>query len=146
MEGDTYTSSQATIWRWRDAFQNDFAARMQWALPGNVSRANHHPLVSINGSSEIAPLNLTVTPGTTVTLDAMDTVDPDGLDIRTSLEGQVAQVAIPAEEESCNGKGYNPSGCWLLHLTLEVTDNGYHPLTSHRRVLLQTSNSIAVAI
>ena len=29
---DTHTSDQATIWRWRQAFQNDFAARMDWAV------------------------------------------------------------------------------------------------------------------
>ena len=27
-----YTSDQATIWRWRTAFQHDFAARMDWTI------------------------------------------------------------------------------------------------------------------
>jgi hypothetical protein len=27
VDGQRYTSDQATIWRWRKAFQNDFAAR-----------------------------------------------------------------------------------------------------------------------
>ena len=31
-DGETYTSPQATIWRWRMAFQNDYAARMQWTM------------------------------------------------------------------------------------------------------------------
>ena len=30
--GRTYTSDQATIWRWRTAFQHDFAARMDWTI------------------------------------------------------------------------------------------------------------------
>ncbi|KAI9925087.1 hypothetical protein MW887_006495 [Aspergillus wentii] len=162
----TFISNLATIWRWRDAFQNDFAARMQWSLPANTSRANHHPVISINGSAEIAPMNITVLAGSTLTLDATSTTDPDGdkltfnwfqyrepgsndwnvngqvpqLNITNSKGGKV-KVAIPEEEDSCNGKGDNPSGCWLLHLILEVTDNGYHPLTSYRRVLIQTSNS-----
>lgn len=164
MDNQTYTSSAASIWRWRDAFQNDFAARMQWSLPLNISKANHHPVISLNGSTGLAPLNLTVSAGSTVTLDARGTSDPDNdgltfrwfqykepgtndwnvdgkvpaLDVSTSSGGRLAQVHIPAEDESCNGEGDNPSGCWLLHLILEVTDNGYHPLTSYRRVLLQT--------
>ncbi|KAJ5098172.1 hypothetical protein N7532_005173 [Penicillium argentinense] len=164
---ETFISSRATIWRWREAYQNDFAARMQWSLPANASRANHHPIISINGSEELAPLNMTVQAGSTVTVNAAGTTDPDGdrlsfrwfqyeepgssdwnvagqvpvLNVSLSQSGRMAQVQIPEEKESCNGKGFNPSGCWLLHLILEVTDNGYHPLTSYRRVLLQTMNS-----
>ena len=63
------------------------------------------------------------------------------LNVTTSQGGRLAQVQVPAEKESCNGEGFSPSGCWLLHLILEVTDDGYHPLTSYRRVLLQTTNS-----
>ena len=32
MDGAEYTSDQATIWRWREAYQNDFAARMDWTI------------------------------------------------------------------------------------------------------------------
>ncbi|KAJ5321242.1 hypothetical protein N7476_004244 [Penicillium atrosanguineum] len=163
----TYISNRATIWRWRNAFQNDFAARMQWSLPANMSKPNHHPVVSINGSTGPVLLNLTVEAGSTVTLDASATSDPDGdaltfnwfqykepgstdwnveaqvpqLNISTSNGGRLAQMPIPAEKVSCDGEGANPSGCWLLHLILEVTDNGHHPLTSYRRVLLQTTNT-----
>src|SRR4029079_245580 len=31
VDGRSYTSDQATIWRWRTAFQHDFAARMAWS-------------------------------------------------------------------------------------------------------------------
>ncbi|KAL5338047.1 hypothetical protein BJX70DRAFT_408958 [Aspergillus crustosus] len=167
----TYTSSAASIWRWREAYQNDFAARMQWSIPGNGSRANHHPVIAINGSSSLSPLSITVSVNSTIILDATGTSDPDHdalsfrwfqyrepgsndwnignqvpeLDVTTSRGGRVARVRIPRAEESYNGKGYNPSGCWLLHLILEVTDNGYHPLTSYRRILLQTTNGTAEA-
>jgi hypothetical protein len=173
MNNQTYTSSVATIWRWREAFQNDFAARMQWSLPLSTSTttANHHPMININSSSSLSPLNLTIPANSTITLDASGTSDPDNdtltfrwfqykepgsndwnvadqvpeLNVMTSSDSRVAQVQIPAKEESCNGKGYNPSGCWLLHLVVEVTDNGYHPSTSYGRVLFQTSNRTAVA-
>ena len=37
-DGKAYTSDQATIWRWRTAFQNDFAARMDWTTKGVGTR------------------------------------------------------------------------------------------------------------
>ena len=33
-----YTSDQATIWRWRTAFQHDFAARMDWTIKDAARR------------------------------------------------------------------------------------------------------------
>lgn len=41
-------SDQATIWRWREAFQNDFAARMDWTV-NDFRRANHNPSLVVNG-------------------------------------------------------------------------------------------------
>ena len=38
VDGKTYTSDQATIWRWRTAFQHDFAARMDWTIKESASR------------------------------------------------------------------------------------------------------------
>ena len=48
VEGRAYTSDQATIWRWRTAFQNDFAARMDWTI-AERAQANHNPTVVVNG-------------------------------------------------------------------------------------------------
>ena len=42
------TSDQATIWRWRSDFQNDFAARMDWTVKP-FGGANHPPVVAIAG-------------------------------------------------------------------------------------------------
>ena len=67
--GQTYTSDQATIWRWRTAFQNDFAARMDWTIK-DVSEANHNPRVVVNGRPGTEPLVLDAQVGTPVTLDA----------------------------------------------------------------------------
>ena len=38
MDGKIYTSDQATIWRWRTAFQHDFAARMDWTIGRGTRR------------------------------------------------------------------------------------------------------------
>jgi len=77
IDGKPHTSDQATIWRWRTAFQHDFAARMDWTIQ-EVARANHNPRVVINGQSGKAPIAIDARVGTPVTLDASATTDPDG--------------------------------------------------------------------
>jgi hypothetical protein len=76
-DGKTYTSDQATIWRWRTAFQHDFAARMDWTIRG-VKQANHNPLVVVNGQRGKAPISIEAHVGAAVVLDASSTTDPDG--------------------------------------------------------------------
>jgi hypothetical protein len=76
VDGKSYTSDQATIWRWRTAFQHDFAARIAWSV--DAPHANHNPVVVVNGSNSKAPITIDATVGTPVTLDASATGDPDG--------------------------------------------------------------------
>ena len=77
LDGRTYTSDQASIWRWRTAFQHDFAARMAWTLTDKPG-ANHNPEVVVNGQPGRAPLTIDATIGKNVVLDAAGTKDPDG--------------------------------------------------------------------
>ncbi len=77
VDGKTYTSDQATIWRWREAFQHDFAARMDWTIKDEKS-ANHNPDVVVNGVAGKAPLRVDAKAGVPLTLDAAGTRDPDG--------------------------------------------------------------------
>jgi len=77
IDGTSYTSDQATIWRWRNAFQHDFAARMEWTV-SDRSHANHNPEVVVNGQPGKAPLTIDATVGEPLTLDAAGTRDPDG--------------------------------------------------------------------
>jgi len=77
IDGKAYTSDQATIWRWRTAFQHDFAARMEWTVT-DVSHANHNPEVVVNGQGGKAPLTLDARVGRAVALDAEGTHDRDG--------------------------------------------------------------------
>ena len=39
IDGRQYISDQATIWRWREAYQNDFAARMDWTIGANKTNS-----------------------------------------------------------------------------------------------------------
>jgi hypothetical protein len=81
VDGQTYTSDQATIWRWRTAFQHDFAARMDWTIK-HVRQANHNPEVVVNGEPGKPPVHVKATLGVPLTLDAAGTSDPDGNALR----------------------------------------------------------------
>ena len=76
-DGQRYTSDQATIWRWRRAFQHDFAARMDWTIK-DVREANHNPEVVVNGQAGKAPIPIDAVVGTPVTLDASGPAIPTG--------------------------------------------------------------------
>jgi hypothetical protein len=75
--GQAYTSDQATVWRWRTAFQHDFAARMDWTVKGPRD-ANHNPEAIVNGTSGKAPIAVDAVVGRPVVLDGSASKDPDG--------------------------------------------------------------------
>lgn len=78
MNGQIYVSSFAGIWRWRRAYQYDFAARMQWTINGDFSANNHAPVVVLNGSCGPAVFTIPFKFGETVSIDASLSWDPDG--------------------------------------------------------------------
>ncbi|EFQ34538.1 uncharacterized protein GLRG_09682 [Colletotrichum graminicola M1.001] len=168
-DSKTYRSNQATIWRWRDTFQNDFAARMKWSLNPDLESTNHHPVIVVNGSRSLTPLRFEAEAGSVIELNASETYDPDGdkltfkwwqyrepsatqwlvhyevseLEIeKLDPEGKKIKVTLPGPEKSCMDLiSRQPlSKGQLLHLILEVTDSGTPALTSYRRVLIQTTN------
>ena len=77
VDGQSYTSDQATIWRWRKAFQHDFAARMDWTI-NEFGGANHNPIAVVNGDKTKDPIFDKARIGRPVTLSAMGSEDPDG--------------------------------------------------------------------
>ena len=48
-----YRSAQVTIWRWREAIQNDLAARMCWTTR-SYRECNHPPIPKLNMSKDFA--------------------------------------------------------------------------------------------
>ena len=156
IDGKEHTSDQATIWRWREAFQNDFSARMSWTV-SDFKHANHNPVAIVNGKGGTEPVELDVNVGQTVTLDAGQSSDPDGQAIHyhwfhyaeaglsdgnlaaMTLSGaQAARVTVRADAACrpfwlpmipCKGDG-------VAHVILTVTDEGSPKLTSYRRVIL----------
>jgi hypothetical protein len=141
--GMEYTSAQATIWRWREAFQHDFAARMDWCVARKFDAANHNPIAAFDNDKSKAIVNLTVKPQETVKLSAAGTHDPDGDKIRynwfayreagdyngtikiNSSNAEKASFAAPAASKTAR-----------IHVILEVKDDGKPRLYSYRRVVV----------
>jgi len=149
VDGVAHISDQATIWRWREAFQNDFAARIQWAEK-SYEDANHPP------AAKLAHENvLTVRSGQMVQLDASPSSDPDGdqlnfhwfmyLEPGTWLLSR-DMMAIPRNSFTLNIEGRNkPVASFIapkvakpeeIHIILEVTDTGTPALTRYQRVIV----------
>ena len=157
MDGQVHVSDQATIWRWREAFQRDFAARMDWTVKP-FAAANHNPVPSVNGSAGTAPIFIDAPVGQPVALDARGSRDPDGNQLRYLwfhypeagfVPGQgLAAVSLSRSDgprvtvtptAACrpDWKPGAPCAGGVAHIILAVTDDGVPSLTSYRRVILR---------
>lgn len=151
MDGKWHTSNHATIWRWRGAYQNDFAARMDWTVKPYAS-ANHPPVPQI-----AHPDIITAKPGQRVDLDAEGSSDPDGdalsyawfcyceagtlvassgqsgqpIDIKNA-DQKNAWFTVPTKRVLAPGTG-------TLHIILAVTDHGTPRLTRYKRVIINVA-------
>lgn len=139
--GDTQ-SYRATVWRWRPDFQNDFAARADWAvMPYN--QANHHPKAVLNGRSGKEVIYQDVVPGETVTLSAAGSSDPDGQSFTINWQvypeagtyGKLIPLTRPRGVSTKLTMPRDSSGK-TIHTLLEVRDSGSPPLVSYRRIVL----------
>jgi hypothetical protein len=143
-----HTSNQATIWRWREAYQHDFAARMDWCfLPRD--KANHNPVAVVNGAAGKAPVEVSAKPGSTVQLSALGSSDPDGdkLSYRWFVYPEAGTLPLREAEQarienarSVDARLHLPARVQrggTLHVILEVTDSGAPKLFSYRRVIVQ---------
>jgi len=135
----TYKSNHVTIWRWREDFQNDFAARMEWCTK-NYKQANHPPVVKLN-----IPEQLTVKSGETFSLDGGSSYDPDGdglsyLWFQYPEAGTLKRnIAIqPADNMSVIPEVRAPQvdSPQTAHFILKVTDKGTPGLTRYKRVIV----------
>ncbi|MGE3693231.1 MAG: nucleoside hydrolase-like domain-containing protein [Novosphingobium sp.] len=147
-----YTTAQATIWRWRQAFQNDFAARIQWSVTDDFKQANHAPQPELNGSAGIMPLQINGCPGQPITLSARGSSDPDGdqLTFHWSWYREASGLFAPNVKissntsetisidigNSANVDQFTPPDEYKLHIVLAVSDSRPAPLTRYRRAII----------
>lgn len=143
-DGNTYTTNHATVWRWREAYQHDFAARMDWTITPTFEDANHNPILVVNGDDTKNPVYIDAAPGSTVTLTAEGSADPDPEDSLSlnwwiyreagTYQGN-ATLASPVASENSIEIPQDASGT-TLHIILEGVDNGTPYLTSYRRIVI----------
>ena len=133
---------RSTVWRWRDAFQRDFQARMDWCTMPR-EKANHAPTAVCNGDATRAVLTEQARPGSEVRLSAAGSRDPDGnqLTYRWWIYREAGtydgQPTIDNPNSSQIKVTLPPNETGNVHIVLEVTDNGQPPLSSYRRVVVQ---------
>jgi len=134
------TGNHATIWRWREDFQNDFAARMDWCLKP-YKEANHPPIPALE-HDEILEVN----PGDEVKLIGSGT-DPDGdeLSFKWVYYREVGNSVYWLELENANSKvaGFKAPDLGYpqeLHFILSVTDKGNPAMIRYKRVIIKVND------
>jgi hypothetical protein len=128
----------SSVYRWRPAFQADFAARLDWCVKP-FKEANHPPVVHIRGTSS-GP----VKPGESIVLDASGSTDPDGnrLTFQWSIYPAVAEIAKSVMIQGGGTAkplvevGKVPMGK-SIPILLTVRDDGVPSLTRYRRITLR---------
>ncbi len=148
--GQTECTDAATVWRWREHFQHDFAARMDWCVAAEYGQANHAPRTVLNGDRTTRIVELSAEPGETVTLSSSGSEDPDGqavtsawfiyVEAGTLLSearlseacGETTQLVLPA----LAAQDPNPA---TVHAILIVRDDGTPSLVSYRRAIVTVS-------
>lgn len=139
VDGNYHTSSKATLWRWREAFQNDFAARMDWTIKP-FKEANHPPKAMLKHANHINAKS-----GQSVALNGSASSDPDGnkLSYKWIYYPEVGSYVIKepikienAETAQTSFVAPKVSKPETLHIILAVTDDGTPALARYQRVIV----------
>jgi hypothetical protein len=130
----------SSVYRWRAAFQAEFAARLDWCVKP-FKEANHPPIVKIRG-----PLSRQIKAGETIALDASGSTDPDGngLTFRWCIYPPAPEIAKCVKIHGSQTTkpqvkvGAVPAGK-TIPILLTLKDDGIPSLTRYGRVLLRVA-------
>ncbi|HNZ71684.1 MAG TPA: DUF1593 domain-containing protein, partial [Prolixibacteraceae bacterium] len=138
ISSNSYSGDKVTLWRWREDFQHDFAARMDWCIKP-YSEANHPPVVKLAIDEEI-----TVKSGQGFSLIASGSYDPDGDNI-SYLWFSYPEAGSYKKKISINS-AENMYKAWVIapvvdkketaHFILKVSDKGTPSLSRYKRVIV----------
>lgn len=137
-----HTSNHATIWRWREAYQHDFAARIDWSNTSKYENANHPPIAKLDHPNE-----LLVRSGEKVSLSATSSSDPDGdslnfnwfvyKEIGTMNVSQYGSIELDNSQNSTTSfLAPETDVAKTIHVILTVTDSGTPSLSRYQRVIV----------
>ena len=128
-----HPSGGQTVRLWSKAFDNDFAARLDWCVK-DFKEANHAPVVGLQGDAkrevkvgEVVKLAATATDpdGNQLTCKWRQAPDSAGPKVAIANAGSLDKASFVAPDEP--GK--------QVHIILEVTDNGTPPLVGYQHVV-----------
>ncbi|HEY4326418.1 MAG TPA: nucleoside hydrolase-like domain-containing protein [Mucilaginibacter sp.] len=134
-----YKSIQATIWRWREEYQNDFAARIGWTTK-SYKECNHPPVPML-----AHPDHFTVKSGELFHLSAKGTYDPDGDSMSYrwmqypeagTYKGLVSFAPYASNLYDLPVTAPVVTSSQTIHFILKVTDKGTPALTRYKRVIV----------
>lgn len=138
------TSNQATIWRWREHFQNDFAARLDWCVADEFQQANHNPRPVLNGNRSTDVVLISAARGSTVKLSAAGTDSGDaGQAVRITWwiyreAGTLAGATLSHTSGGNTAVEIPKAGsAGNMHVILQAEDDGTPQLFAYRRVVIQ---------
>jgi hypothetical protein len=134
----SFTGNRVTLWRWRDDFQNDFAARMDWCTK-TYKEANHPPVPALSHPDEI-----TVKSGSTFSLVAGGTSDPDGDNLsylwfqypEAGISKKLVKILWAENLYRTLAKAPEVDKEETIQIILKVTDKGTPPLSRYKRVIV----------
>jgi hypothetical protein len=144
IDDTTHVNFFKPIWRWSDAFQNDFASRADWCVK-SYKEANHPPSVELNH-----PLEITAGIGQRVNLSGEGITDPDGDKLTYRWfhypEAGTSRRSTSRTDSPLEIEDADQADAWFmvpekiaagdLHIILAVTDQGLPPLTRYKRVIV----------
>lgn len=143
---DGTLNERHSVSRWRPDFQRDFMARLDWCIKP-YDKANHNPIVVVNGSMGHPPLYINAKRGERVEFNAGKSTDPDGDQlsyhwfIYDEISGTLGQcMELKTSKGKCSFRVPEISGD-TIHLILAVRDNGIPSLTTYKRMIIQIKSS-----
>lgn len=133
----TFTGYKETLWRWRDDFQNDFAARIDWCYM-SYEEANHAPVPVLEHAEE-----LTVKAGKGFNLRAFNSYDPDGDNLSFLWyhypEAGSYKKRITISAENSHGvfvQAPKVEKVETLHFILKLSDKGSPSISRYKRIIV----------
>lgn len=133
-----HVSPQASLWRWRKDFQNDFATRMEWAVSPSFEGTSHNPIIHLKGEKDSILLH-----GSLI-LDASESYSPDNVSL--SFAYFLYPEVSSANSKDCileqNGPilkaTFHSAGTY--HLILKVAGARKIPICSYKRIIVNVED------
>ena len=136
IDNKLHNSPQASIWRWREEFQNDFAARMLWTIKDKYELANHNPTAETDnkiiyakaGEQVILKADASDPNGGTLSYQWFHYPEATGNDFYLDLSDERSnKVRVTVPKDAKND----------MHIILKVKNSGTPPLSTYIRFIIK---------